>query len=122
MAKKTYFEEHEARPLVLQLLSTIEKMHRMGIVHRDLNPGNIFLHFPEIPFPSSPEIDVTNKLGSDAESKFSTLFLTDIFVGADSFLNINNPMKRVTGSQIKIIDFNHSRMFNLDDSPFRVRQ
>lgn len=24
-------------------------------------------------------------------------------------------------SQLKIIDFNHSRMFNLDDSPFRVR-
>jgi len=96
-------------------------MHRMGIVHRDLNPGNIFLHFPEIPFPTSPEMDDTNKLGFSAESKKSSLFLTDLFLGTGKFLNIDDPMKRVTGSLIKIIDFNHSRMFNLDDSPFRVR-
>ena len=30
-------------------------------------------------------------------------------------------MEHIMESQLKIIDFNHSRMFNLDDSPFRVR-
>ena len=31
-------------------------------------------------------------------------------------------MEHITKAQLKIIDFNHSRMFNLDDSPFRVRK
>ena len=35
---------------------------------------------------------------------------------------LQNPMGHIMESQLKIIDFNHSRMFNLDDSPFRVRQ
>jgi len=35
---------------------------------------------------------------------------------------LQNPMEHIMESQLKIIDFNHSRMFNLDDSPFRVRQ
>ena len=47
--RKTYFEESEARPLVKQFLSALEKMHRLGIVHRDLNPNNLFLHFPKLP-------------------------------------------------------------------------
>lgn len=25
-------------------------------------------------------------------------------------------------AQVKIIDFNHSRLFNIDDSPFRIRK
>ena len=49
LARKTYFEEHEARPLVKQFLNALEKMHRLGIVHRDLNPNNLFLHFPKFP-------------------------------------------------------------------------
>ena len=35
---------------------------------------------------------------------------------------VTNPMEQITRSHLKIIDFNHSRMFNLDDSPFRIRQ
>ena len=31
-------------------------------------------------------------------------------------------MAQIVKAQLKIIDFNHSRMFNLDDSPFRIRQ
>ena len=31
-------------------------------------------------------------------------------------------MNHISKCELKIIDFNHSRMFNLDDSPFRVRQ
>ena len=52
--KKTYFLEDEARPLALQLISALEKIHRLGIVHRDLNPSNIFLHFPSFPKQESP--------------------------------------------------------------------
>lgn len=33
-----------------------------------------------------------------------------------------NPMEHIARAQLKIIDFNHSRMFNLDDSPFRIRK
>lgn len=32
-----------------------------------------------------------------------------------------SPMARLKGCQLKIIDFNHSKMFNPDDSPVRVR-
>lgn len=31
-------------------------------------------------------------------------------------------MEKITKAQIKIIDFNHSRMFTLDDSPFIRRK
>ena len=34
---------------------------------------------------------------------------------------LRNPMEHIMESKLKIIDFNHSRMFNLDDSPFSVR-
>ena len=54
--KKTYLEEKEAKPLVTQMLTAVKKMHRLGIVHRDLNPGNIFLHFPDLPNQHSPQI------------------------------------------------------------------
>lgn len=33
-----------------------------------------------------------------------------------------NPLDHIKESQLKIIDFNVSRMFNLDDSPFRIRK
>lgn len=36
--------------------------------------------------------------------------------------SVTNPMDKITKSQIKIIDFNHSRMFTLDDSPFIRRK
>jgi len=52
--KKTYFEENEAKPLVTQMFLAIQKIHKLGIVHRDLNPGNIFLHFPDLPAITSP--------------------------------------------------------------------
>lgn len=31
-------------------------------------------------------------------------------------------MASLQGCQLKVIDFNHSRMFTLDDSPIRVRR
>ena len=31
-------------------------------------------------------------------------------------------MDHVKNAQIKIIDFNHSRMFKLDDSPYLIRR
>ena len=33
-----------------------------------------------------------------------------------------NPMERIARSQLKIIDFNQSRIFELDDSPFIRRK
>ena len=36
--------------------------------------------------------------------------------------SVTNPMEKITKSQLKIIDFNHSRMFTLDDSPFIRRK
>lgn len=84
----------------------------MGIVHRDLNPGNIFLHFPDIPFPNSPDV---------ADEDPNSLTKNQLNTCAETFAQ-TNPMARVTGCQLKIIDFNHSRMFNLDDSPIRIRR
>ena len=57
--RKAYFEESEARPLLRQILSAVEKMHMMGVVHRDLNPSNVFVHFPEAPPICSP-VDSTS--------------------------------------------------------------
>ena len=51
---KECFSEDEAKPLVRQLLSALQKMHSLGIVHRDLNPNNIFLHFPQLPCYATP--------------------------------------------------------------------
>ena len=42
-----YITEDEAKPLIRQLLQAISEMHELGIVHRDLNPNNIFLNFPQ---------------------------------------------------------------------------
>ncbi len=52
--KRTFFTEPESKPLVKQMLIAVQKMHKLGIVHRDLNPGNIFLHFPTLPAIHSP--------------------------------------------------------------------
>ena len=52
--RKGCFSEDEAKPLVRQLLSALQKMHSLGIVHRDLNPNNIFLHFPRLPHYATP--------------------------------------------------------------------
>ena len=32
-------------------------MHSLGIVHRDLNPSNLFLHFPDLPEAETPPPD-----------------------------------------------------------------
>ncbi|HEX7479391.1 MAG TPA: serine/threonine-protein kinase [Polyangiales bacterium] len=36
--------EHEAFDVMLQLLEGLSHAHSMGVAHRDLKPGNIFLH------------------------------------------------------------------------------
>ena len=36
--------EVQAKPLVKQLLKGIKYLHLRGVVHRDLNPNNVFLH------------------------------------------------------------------------------
>ena len=45
-ARKFCFDEQEAKPLVRQLLEAVNKMHKFGIVHGNLNPSNLFLHLP----------------------------------------------------------------------------
>lgn len=93
---------------MLQLLSAIKEMHNVGIVHRDLNPGNIFLHFPDIPFSTSPQETTENEAGKQKRG------CGDI---AGKKFSESDPMARVTGCQLKIIDFNHSLMFNLENYP-----
>ena len=34
-----------AKPLMRQLLLAVKCMHSVGIVHRDINPSNVFIHF-----------------------------------------------------------------------------
>lgn len=34
--------ESEAKPLVKQILEAVSFMHQNGVIHRDLNPTNIF--------------------------------------------------------------------------------
>lgn len=36
-------QEHDARPLFLQLLSGLEHCHQQGVYHRDLKPENVLL-------------------------------------------------------------------------------
>lgn len=31
---------------MIQILIAVKCMHSAGIVHRDMNPSNVFLHFP----------------------------------------------------------------------------
>ncbi len=38
--------ENVARILMKQLASAVSYMHSMRVIHRDLNPRNVFLHFP----------------------------------------------------------------------------
>ena len=68
--RKVCFSEGEAKPLVRQLLSALQKMHSLGIVHRDLNPNNIFLHFPRLPSYATPP-------PNNAEGTFSWVMSQD---------------------------------------------
>ena len=108
--KKTHFTEDEAKPLVHQLVSALEKIHKLGIVHRDLNPSNIFIHFPSFPTQESPTARPPSLSGPPNSTN------------EDDPQGVHNPMDHVMNAQLKIIDFNHSRMFRLNDSPFSIRK
>jgi len=41
------FEERVAKPLMQQVLTAVRYMHSVGVCHRDLNPSNLFIHFPK---------------------------------------------------------------------------
>ena len=41
------FEEKVAKPLMRQVLTAVRYMHSVGVCHRDLNPSNVFIHFPK---------------------------------------------------------------------------
>ena len=41
------FEEEVAKPLMVQVLTAVRYMHSVGVCHRDLNPSNVFIHFPK---------------------------------------------------------------------------
>lgn len=67
-------------PLVEQMLTAIQKMHHLGIVHRDINPGNIFLHFPDLPLQiDSPSDERESPKGNNiTPSSISFVTLTAI--------------------------------------------
>ena len=46
-SKRKHFciPEQIAKPLMFQILKAVQCMHSVGVVHRDLNPSNIFLDF-----------------------------------------------------------------------------
>lgn len=72
--RKTYFTEVEARPLVREMLVALQKMHKLGIVHRDLTPANIFLHFPNLPAIHSPAQVRDSGAGDSSESKKNIIY------------------------------------------------
>ena len=39
----TYFDNKEARFYITELILAIESLHKIGIVHRDIKPGNILM-------------------------------------------------------------------------------
>lgn len=59
----------EARPLVREMLVAVQKMHKLGIVHRDLTPNNVFLHFPNLPAIQSPAQTKDEGAGDSSKSK-----------------------------------------------------
>ena len=42
--QKAHLTEQEAKPMIAQLIEGIDHLHSHGVVHRDLNPNNVFLH------------------------------------------------------------------------------
>lgn len=43
MASKKTVEEHEAKKIMRAVISAIESMHEFGVIHRDMNPTNVFV-------------------------------------------------------------------------------
>jgi len=43
IVQKEYYNELEARDLIMMLLQTVEHIHGLGIVHRDIKPENLLL-------------------------------------------------------------------------------
>ena len=43
IVNKGFYSERDAAVLVRQITETVDYLHSQGIVHRDLNPGNILL-------------------------------------------------------------------------------
>lgn len=43
LRQKTRLTDHEARPILLQLLAVLEYLHTNHVIHRDLKLGNLFL-------------------------------------------------------------------------------
>ena len=52
------FSEQIAKPLMSQILKAVQCMHSVGVVHRDLNPSNIFLDFELNPGETKPELKI----------------------------------------------------------------
>lgn len=77
----------EAKPLVKEMLVAIQKMHKLGIVHRDLTPANIFLHFPNLPAFNSPAQANDQGAGDSPKSKKKILhlFSNSKFIGSSLY-------------------------------------
>lgn len=43
MVSKKTVEEHEAKKIMRAVISAIESMHECGVIHRDMNPTNVFV-------------------------------------------------------------------------------
>ena len=43
---------------MIQILKAVQCMHSVGVVHRDLNPSNIFLDFELNPEETKPELKI----------------------------------------------------------------
>jgi serine/threonine protein kinase len=43
IVSKGFYSERDAAVLVRQIAETVHYLHSQGVVHRDLNPGNILL-------------------------------------------------------------------------------
>lgn len=43
MAEKGPVEEERAKIMIRQVITAVDYMHENGVIHRDLNPTNVFL-------------------------------------------------------------------------------